>query len=200
MSQITLPMIPTPLTWQCPPAAWQIDAHDVLQITAGPRTDLFHDPAGKAKLQSGARLVFTPDPRFTLSAHVAVSFAYTFDAGSLLVYAGEENWAKLCFEFSPQGKPMIVSVVTDKLSDDCNSVTLDRHDVYLRVARLGSTFAFHYSQDAHTWHMARHFALRGTGEVLAGFMAQSPTGAGCTVTFAGIRYAPQGVADIRSGE
>jgi len=200
MSNITLPTIPTSLIWQYPPATWQIDGHDVLQITAGPKTDLFHDPAGRSKMQNGARLVFVPDPRFTLSAHVAVNFASTFDAGALLVYADDAHWAKLCFEFSPQGKPMIVSVVTDEVSDDCNSVTLDRYDVYLRVSRLGSTFAFHYSRDAHTWHMVRHFALRGSDEVLAGFMAQSPMGAGCTVTFAGIHYTPQGVTDIRSGE
>ena len=57
------------------------------------------------------------------------------------------SWAKLCFEYSPQREPMVVSVVTRGLSDDCNSFVVDGATVWLRIARVGSAFAFHASTD-----------------------------------------------------
>jgi hypothetical protein len=134
-----------------------------------------------------------------------VDFASTYDAGALLIWADENHWGKLCFEYSPRAQPMVVSVVTNTWSDDCNSVILPRRDVYLRVARQGNAFAFHYSEDGRYWHLVRHFTLheetrflRESG-FLAGFVSQSPTGASCTATFTEIAYAPRAVEGIRSG-
>ena len=98
-------------------------------MTAGRETDLFTDPAGTMVKDDSPRLTFTPDPLFTLSAHVHVDFAATYDAGVLLLYVDAQHWAKFCFEYSPQGKPMIVSVVTNGVSDDCNAVPLTRRDI-----------------------------------------------------------------------
>ena len=44
----------------------------------------------------------------------------------------------------------------------------------------------------------RHFAL--DGEPRAGFLAQSPTGEGCTATFEEIRLEAGRLRDLRSGE
>jgi hypothetical protein len=43
--------------------------------------------------------------------------ASTFDAGVLLLWVDERHWGKLCFEFSPAGDPMIVSVVCRGVAD-----------------------------------------------------------------------------------
>jgi hypothetical protein len=51
----------------------------------------------------------------------SVEFASVYDAGVLLVHASERQWAKLCFEYSPQQRPTLVTVVTRGTSDDCNS-------------------------------------------------------------------------------
>jgi regulation of enolase protein 1 (concanavalin A-like superfamily) len=77
--------------------------------------------------------------------------ASTFDAGVLFVHADDTTWAKLCLELSPQGQPMIVSVVTRDVSDDCNSHPLEGAESWLRVARLSSAFAFHVSRDGERW-------------------------------------------------
>jgi len=199
MSDVTLPALPDQLTWFNSPANWQFD-DGVLHITAGAVTDLFIDPAGGVVKDDSPRAVFTPDPLFTLSAHVTVHFAATYDAGVLLLHADAEHWAKLCFEYSPQGEPTIVSVVTNGVSDDCNSVSLARNDVYLRITRLGRAFAFHYSEDGAYWRLVRYFNLRQTNGLRAGFSAQSPTGEGCCATFDQIAYQPAAVNDVRSGE
>jgi len=198
MNERTLPGIPGPTTWLNTPVASSYAA-GTLQITAGAQTDLFIDPMGGTAKGDSPVLTFPPDPRFTLSAHVTVDFVSTYDAGVLLVYADALHWGKFCFEYSPQGEPTIVSVVTNGVSDDCNSVPLARNDIYMRVTRLGDAFAFHYSEDGRFWRMVRYFGLHQVTDVVAGFSSQSPTGAGCHASFAQIRYAPTPVSDVRSG-
>ena len=63
---------------------------------------------------------------FLFQARVEVQVGESFDAGVLVVWLDETTWAKLCFEYSPQREPMVVSVVTRGTSDDCNSVVVRR--------------------------------------------------------------------------
>jgi uncharacterized protein len=94
---------------------------------------------------------------------------------------------------------MVVSVVTRGVSDDCNSFVVDEGDVRLRIARLGSAFAFHASTEDAVWRLVRHFALEAEAELLVGFLAQSPLGTGCSVRFEEISFTPERLADLRSG-
>jgi uncharacterized protein len=191
--------LPMPLHWLVQPLAWQVGNRS-LELTAGPSCDLFTDPAGGEPLANAAALVGEPSGDFLLSARVHVEFASTFDAGVLLLYRDERNWAKLCFERSPQGDPMVVSVVTRDVSDDCNSFMVDGNEVWLRLARLGDCFAFHASNDGSYWRLARYFALAESDGVRVGFLAQSPTGEGCRARFDEIRYEARRLGDLRSGE
>ncbi len=161
---------------------------------------MFIDPQGTATTLNAPRLVGDLAGDFLLSARVTVDFAATYDAGVLLLYAGDRTWAKLCFEFSPQRQPMVVSVVTRGLSDDSNSFVVDGNQVWLRVARLGQAFAFHAATDGASWQFVRHFSLDVAGPIAAGFVTQSPTGAGCSATFDQIRFAAQRLGDLRNGE
>ena len=196
---LVLPSIPTPLSWGLPPVSWNISDDGALAITAGPRTDMFVNPAGTEVVLNAPRLVFEPAGDFMLSARVTVGFAATYDAGVLLLYAGERSWAKLCFEYSPQRQPMIVSVVTQGFSDDANAYVVAGNQTFLRVSRLGRAFAFHASGDGAYWNLIRNFTLEPLAPLAAGFVAQSPTGAGCTASFAHISYTPERLADLRSG-
>ncbi|MCG3212460.1 MAG: hypothetical protein FOGNACKC_06130 [Anaerolineae bacterium] len=196
---ISLTAIPFALSWDIPPQQWQLEPDETLAITAGPITDLFTDPGGTVVKNDSSRLLFAPPAEFVLSARVTVDFASTFDAGVLVLYAGPDFWAKLCFEFSPQGQPMVVSVVNRHLSDDCNSVVINGNSVYLRIAGLGQAFAFHYSTDGQTWHMVRYFSLGQPDSLRAGFSAQSPTGQSCTARFSAIDFAARRLAELRDG-
>lgn len=200
MTTLTLPTLTAPLDWLNDPTE-VAGAADLLRITAGPATDWFIDPAGGAATGSAPVALFAPpDETFQLSARVSAGFAATYDAGVLFLYGGPDRWAKLCFEYSPQGRPGVVSVVTRGVSDDCNSVLIDDHTVHLRLYRQGDVFAFHYSTDGRWWNLVRYFSLGAVDGLRVGFSAQSPTGAGCTATFADIRYQAAALADLRNGD
>lgn len=200
-ASLKLPSIPAPLEWKNIPVDFGVEQGDVLRITAGDLEDWFNDPAGSAiKGNAPVALFAPPDATYLLSARVEVAFESNFDAGVLFLYASEDRWAKLCFEFSPQKQPMVVSVVTRGASDDANSAIIEGRAVYLRIARMARSFAFHYSLDGAYWNLARHFALDAPAPLRLGFSAQSPTGQGCTVRFSEISYRAGVLGDLRSGE
>jgi uncharacterized protein len=170
-----------------------------LSMTAGPATDLFVDPQGGPPKLNAPRLLARPAGDYQLSARVTVDFAATFDAGVLVLYAHDGAWAKLCFERSPQGEPTVVSVVTRGVSDDANAFVVEGSRVHLRVSRLGPAHALHASPDGLDWRFVRHFSLEPADALAVGFLAQSPTGAGCAVRFDHIVYLPERLTDLRTG-
>jgi regulation of enolase protein 1 (concanavalin A-like superfamily) len=187
-----------PLRWGVEPVRYDAD-DQALRIEAGPKTDIFIDPAGDGKYLSAPRLLGAPpEGDFQFAARVSVDFAADFDAGVLLLWADEQRWAKLCFEYSPQGEPMIVSVVNRRSSDDANGFVVDGRTVWLRISRLGRAFAFHASTDGELWSFVRYFDL-GAEAMLVGFEAQSPLGEGCTATFDEIAFRTQRLSDLRDG-
>jgi uncharacterized protein len=195
---VTIATMPMPLRWRLPPQRWEL-AGGTLTVTAGAGTDLFADPDGTAEVANAPSLTGRPAGDFQLAARVGVDHAATFDAGALLLHAHERAWAKLCLEYSPQGQATVVSVVTRGRSDDCNSFAVEGRQAWLRVSRLGQAFAFHASTDGAAWRLVRYFALEPAGELEAGFLAQSPTGEGCTATFDQIRFTPWRLVDLRGG-
>jgi hypothetical protein len=191
--------LPAPLHWHVAPERWSLQS-GTLTIEAGAQTDWFADPAAERELlTSGPVLAGLVAGDFQLSARVTVEFASTFDAGVLMLHAGDRTWAKLCFEYSPRNEPMVVSVVTDGTSDDANGFVVAGDTVWLRVARLGPAFAFHASLDGQRWELVRHFALPLGDEPAVGFEAQSPTGEGCVVRFDEISFHAARLGDLRDG-
>ena len=201
MTTFPLTTVPAELSWRHSPVMWNVGADDQLTIQAGAATDWFNDPAGAQRKDDAPSALFvSADQEFTLSASVHVAFASTFDAGALLAHVRDDVWAKLCFEYSPQRQPMIVSVVTRDVSDDCNSSPLAEDSVFLRITRRKAILAFHYSLDGHVWHLVRYFTLGDAPRMSLGFSAQSPTGSGCVAIFSQIHYRSTAVSDLRSGE
>jgi uncharacterized protein len=196
---VRIDAVPMPLRWLREPERWNVADAASLRIDAGARTDWFVDPQEAAEATMNAPALVGPSAGdFLLSARVTADFAATYDAGVLVLHERDDLWAKLCFEYSPQREPMVVSVVTRGVSDDCNSFVVDGPSVWLRIARIGAAFAFHASTDGERWSLIRHFAL-DDGEPSVGFLAQSPTGDGCGVVFERISYRAERLDDLRSG-
>lgn len=156
---VNIPGIPFPLE-PSPGSTWRIDGGDkTLRVSAAPRSDIFVDPAGEdpanaATLMNAVTMLGrAPAGDFQLSARVKVDFRATFDAGVLLLWFDESLWAKFCFEFSPAGDAMVVSVVNRGVADDANSFTVEMSHIWLRVARVGRVFAFHASRDGANWEL-----------------------------------------------
>jgi uncharacterized protein len=205
---VIIPELPFPLTPSGSPAVGHRIEANTLILTGAAGTDLFISPSGTEPARDAGRLMGTPPAGdFRLSARVTVGFASAFDAGVLFVEAGERHWAKLCFEFSPQARPMAVTVVTRDFSDDCNSFEVTGAALWLRVSRTGSAWAFHASADGAWWRLLRYFTLddagsrqqESPGRARIGFLAQSPTGDGCTAAFDQIGWQPGAPADLRDG-
>lgn len=189
-------------------SSWSVDPETGRVSTrALARTDIFTDPGGEdsqvtsTTLHNAATLLTAaPEGDFQLRAQVTVDFQQKFDAGVLFLRYDEKTWAKLCFEYSPDGDPMIVTVVNNEVSDDANAFVVHGRTVHLRVSRKGRVFAHHASLDGEKWIFVRAFAFPAAdGPLEVGFEAQSPHGEGCAVSFDSPRLTPTTISDFRDG-
>ncbi len=192
--------LPWGLEWAIEPASWQFDGKTAA-IDAATSTDAFVDPAGASAVLDAARaLAVASSDRWQFSAKVTVDFHATYDAGALLLWSDDRHFAKLCFEYSPQGDAMVVSVVTRDVSDDANSWTVDGDTVWLRISKIADqAYAFHSSGDGMRWSLVRYFALAGSRPVQYGIGVQSPTGDGCAARFDELKLSETSLADLRDG-
>lgn len=193
---------------------------DILTMKTGEKTDWFNpppDPSAPEGLSNAPALVFTAPPGdWQLSAKVSVDHKYLFDAATIFVHRDANEWCKLCFEYSPENKPLIVSVVTRDISDDCNGSVVEGGAVHMRVSKYGWSengapiMAFHYSTDGgRYWTLHRAFCMRPppqksgvastSSELAIGFLAQCPTGEACTAMFSDIKYTQSALTDLRDG-
>lgn len=131
-----IPALP-PLEWTNGPSGASYDSSTgELRLSAVPGGDWTNDPLGGPHQHGASMLGFRVDGDFTLSARVRVlGDRTTFDAAVIGLWCDEQYWAKLCYEYSPDGRAMVVSVVTTEFSDDCK---LDNRRERLRVSQSGS--------------------------------------------------------------
>ncbi|MEV8022982.1 DUF1349 domain-containing protein [Streptomyces sp. NPDC086554] len=199
---VDIPQLPFSLRTYGPDGHWSYE-DGVLTGWAGARQDRFVPPTGEAldPASDAPRLLGAPERDFQLIAKVTVGFAAAFDAGALYVHVGDREWAKLCLERSPD-EATVCTVVTRGRSDDANAFVVDGSSVWLRVSRTGSAFAFHASPDGERWTFVRIFSLgdeEAAGAALVGFMAQSPVGEGCVVSFESLEFRPNWPVGLRDG-
>jgi len=206
LTAAAIPGLPFPLVPSAG-AEWTVEG-DPGRVTvhASAHTDIFVDPGKGSQvnaetLLNAATLLGTPpEGDFRMRAHVRVAFASTFDAGVLLLWLDERHWAKLCFEYSPDDEPMVVSVVNRGVADDASAFVVPGDSIWLRVSRVDSVYAFHASTDGARWRLVRAFVLDAPGATpRVGFEAQSPTGRGCAVSFDQIGFDSVHLGDLRDG-
>ena len=194
-----------PLSWVPVEGEASVDpTTQTLSMRSAAGVDWTNDATGGEQQHQAASLAFVaPSAPFTLSANVSViGDRTTFDAGALSIWSDKDHWAKLCFENSPDGEPMVVSVVTNTYSDDVNSQLVADAGIHLRLAFLGDdAWAFHSSTDGERWNFVRLFNLpvqAGTSTYV-GFLSQAPCGDRCDVVFSDIRLSHALLSDTRDG-
>ncbi|MEU2576344.1 DUF1349 domain-containing protein [Streptomyces anulatus] len=175
-----------------------------LTMRSAAEADWTNDATGGDQQHNAASLAFVaPSAPFMLSARVSVSGdRTTFDAGALSIWSDKDHWAKLCFEYSPDGEAMVVSVVTNRYSDDVNSHLVTDASTYLRLAFLGNNaWAFHSSPDGKRWNFVRLFNLPVPAEkpTYVGFLSQAPFGERCDAVFSDIELSHVLLSDTRNG-
>jgi hypothetical protein len=109
-----------------------------------------------------------------------------------------QHWVKFALEYSPQGRAVVVSVITRGESDESLSRVACDTSLYLRISRLGHTVALHSSLDGQWWDLERYCRF-DVDHVDVGFESQSPMGKGATARFQSISFTTAGIDDSRSG-
>lgn len=191
-------------------ANWNIEEDGRrVSIVAHGQSDIFVDPGRNgAQVTTASRhnaatlMTQAPSGDFQFQARVNVAFGAAFDAGVLLLRVSQQYWAKLCFEYSPTGEPMVVSVVNKGgTSDDANSFVVNGGWVDLRITRKDEVYALHASLDGSKWIFIRAFAWDiDVPGLEVGFAAQSPSADGCRVIFSKYALIAHSLADFRSGQ
>lgn len=195
-----VPGIPSPARWRNAAASSSVSEDGNLSIVGGKSTNWFVNPADGHTEANSPVLLFKAADEFTLRAKVTVDFHTKWDAGCLVVFAGEATWGKFCFEMTQWMEPTVISVVTRGRSDDNNSIPISGGSVYLEIAKSGEGITFYASKDGRSWRLTRAFDLGKTGPLELGFSSQSPVGEGCRRVFSEIRYTPKAPADFWKGE
>ena len=174
-------------------------APDAVLVHAGPGTDAFVPPDGSPGIDRlpGLRLPLPATP-WTVSARIEPTFRAGFDAGALALRTKGTTWAKLAFECAPDLQRMAVSVVTRDRSDDANGPLVRDSGLWLRALWTGQAHAFHLSTDGKHWDFLRFFALPEP-VVAVDFIAQSPTGQGCSASFSDLRLGDRVPQNLRDG-
>ncbi|RAZ32705.1 DUF1349 domain-containing protein [Microbacterium sp. SMR1] len=197
---IELPSLPG-LSWTHHEGQHRQDG-DTLVLISDDNVDWTNDAAGAPAYHTSTSLSFDTDGPFQLSARVSVDAPRTtFDAAALTLWVDENCWAKLCFEYSPQGEEMVVSVVTDRYSDDSNGPVILDGSAWLRISTLpgAHAYAFHYSLDGTTWNFVRQFRLNTSTRPRVGLMSQAPMGPAAAARFSEITFRQTQIADVRDG-
>lgn len=176
------------------------EAMNVIEIEAPEKSDFFIDMLSM-KARDNAPFYFEKRKGdFVMKVNVRPEFKKTYDAGGLFIYDNWKKWIKLEFEMTDLGYPSVVSVVTDKVSDDCNGESMaKRRDLWLQVARKGDNWTLHHSENGKKWNMVRYFQLKMREELKIGLEAQSPLGRGCKVEFSKFSIGENSLKDMRKG-
>jgi uncharacterized protein len=196
---VRLPFLPRALFWENTPLAFQ-KASTGFTIEAGEKTDMFRDPNVAYNTDNAPKLLFIADSNFVLTAAIHHEFLSKWDGGALVVKADSLNWIKFCFEKDYTGQKRVVSVVTKGISDDCNSAAATANTVYYKIAKAGNVITLYYSMDGRGWFLIRHLQFDSDAPLKIGFLAQSPTGQRCRVSFSDIHYSTRKIADPYTGE
>ena len=111
------------------------------------------------------------------------------------------HWVKFCFEKDYTGVHRVVSVVTNDISDDCNSGAISSKLCRItKIAKADNVVTLYFSADMKKWFLIRHFQYNAKGPLKLGFLAQSPTGTHKKVTFSNITYQHKKIKDPYTGE
>jgi hypothetical protein len=199
MDSVRIHTIPRGLYWENTAKTFSVRGNEV-EIVAGKKTDMFRDPNVTYNTDNAPKLLFEGDENFVFIAAIEHAFTSKWDGGALVVKQDSLHWIKFCFEKDYTGAKRVVSVVTNDISDDCNSEEMKSNKVFYKVAKAGNVITLYCSENGTRWFLIRHLQFDARKGFKLGFLAQSPTGEKCEVKFSNISYKIKKIKDPYLGE
>ncbi len=191
--------IPFSLTEFNSPINLEILDDSSVKFTSNGKTNLFNSPGGTYYKQNAPMLLFHPDSNFIFTAKVEATLKEVYDVAALVLYQNNDLWAKLCYENSIAKKETVVSVVTKKYSDDCNSIQIPNNYIFLSIAKKGNEISFHCSLDNKNWYLVRHFRMNfNNDDLYVGFAIHCSKADKFTAEFSNIKYYSSSLDKMRS--
>ena len=170
-----------------------------LYMDANAHSDFISSAVSKTKTHNAAFVYQEITGDFTIKAKVSHDFIGRYDACGFMAYDNEDLWAKTAYELTNFGTHTVVSVITNKLSDDANGVNLEGNEVWLQLARKGDAFAIHYGLSKDEMFKVRVFSLPMKDTIKVGFITQSPFDEGKEMKFEDFTFVNVGPENIRTG-
>ena len=195
---ISLKAIPYTLEAFNSPLNIEVKNDSSFVMTSGAKTNLFNSPGDNYYKQDAPMLLFQPDSNFIFRAKVEADLQEVYDVAALVLYQNNDLWAKLCFENSINKEALVVSVVTNRFSDDCNSFRITNNFIFLAIAKKGDEFSFHCSTDNVNWQLIRHFRMEfSPNDLKIGFAVHCSREDQFTAEFSEISYLNEGLENMR---
>ena len=186
--------------WLNEPSAFTLD-NGTLTVVAKKGTDFFNNPVDSTITATAPLLYKEIKGDFVAKALVRPDFTSLWNAVALMVHIDDTTWIKFAFENSDATGKSIVSVVTNKYSDDANGVVLkDQDQIWLKLIRKDDIYSMHWSIDGEEYKMARLTAMPSADTVKIGIEAQCPVGESATHEIGYFEVVKTTVDDLRKGE
>jgi len=175
---------------------------DRLILTAPKGSDLYTSADGGHGTLTAPRVTFPAVGDFIFSAKAEAPFAANYDGPGLVLWNGDDYWAKLLFERLDENHSVVSSSFATPVSDNSyhTRVPGDVHAVWLKIVRAGHSVCFYTSLDGRDWQILRDFAIDPARPLKVGFLSQSPLGEEFTATFSDIRFEAKTFKDYWHGE
>src|SRR5207344_1476708 len=151
---IRINSIPYGMFWENKADKFSANNGEMIMV-AGEKTDMFRDPNVTYNTDNAPKLLFEGDENFVLIASIEHAFASKWDGGALVVKQDSLHWIKFCFEKDYTGAKRVVSVVTNDISDDCNSEEMKSNKVFYKVAKAGNVITLYCSENGIKWFLVR---------------------------------------------
>lgn len=152
--------------------------NNMAHLVANPNTDFICKYEVHIK-DDASFYYMTHEGDFTIQGKITSKGSKAFDAAFLMVRQDQAKWIKSAVELGVDGSYNVVSVITNKWSDDANGELLWDNNCWLRISRKNDFFGLHYSEDGTKWRFVRAFGMKMHKSVSIGFGIQSPKGENC---------------------
>jgi regulation of enolase protein 1 (concanavalin A-like superfamily) len=175
---------------------------DKLTLTAPKGTDLYN-PTGKPPVSTAPRVTFTPPAGdFVFAFKARTTFGAAYDGPGLVMWNGEDYWAKLLFEHLDGNINVVSSNFATPIGDNSYHTRTDGavSDIWLKMVRVKNSVFFYASRDGQTWEILRDFTVDPAKPLAIGVFGQAPLGEELTSVFSDIRFEQKTITSYWNGE